>query len=145
MTEVAYPDLLHPEYGHCLKATTTASGLNVVKAHTDMSTVHVPADNALKLTVSFRPMPPSAGPIQQPTGQPQSTPAVSESAQAVPPVIQWLMEAAKMWEGHTTFKQGQHHMQTNADIVTSWWFAVLFSECYSQTVSPLVSQVHGHK
>lgn len=107
--------------------------------------MHVPADNALKLTVSFRPMPPSAGPVQQPTGQPQSMPAVSESAQAVPPVIQWLMEAAEMREGHTAFKQGQHHMQTNADVVASWWFAVSFSERYSRTVSPLASQVHGRK
>ena len=105
----------------------------------------VPADNALKLTVSFRPAPPSAGPVHQPAGQSQSSgmAVVSESA-PVPVVIRWLMEAAEMRDGYMAFKQGQHHVQTNADVVTSWWFAVLFSERYSRTVSPV--QVHdGHQ
>ena len=50
-----------------------------------------------------------------------------------------------MREGHTAFKQGQHHMQTNTDVVASWWFAVSFTERYSRMVSPLASQVHGRK
>jgi hypothetical protein len=56
------------------------------------------------------------------------------------------MEAAETRDGYTAFKQGQHHVQTNADIVASWWFAVSFSERYSRTVSPVQPvQAHGHK
>jgi hypothetical protein len=142
-TEVAYPELLHPEYHRRLKAAT--AGSNIVGAHADVPTVCIPTNNALTLTVSFRPTPPSAGPIHQPAGQPQSTVVVSESA-PVPLVIQWLMEAAEMQDGYTVFKQGQHHVQTNVDIVASWWFAVSFSERYSRTVSPVQPmQAHGHK
>jgi hypothetical protein len=70
---------------------------------------------------------------------------VSESAPVLP-VIQWLMEAAETRDGYTAFKQGQHHVQTNVDIVASWWFTVSFSERYSRTVSPVQPvQAHGHK
>jgi hypothetical protein len=134
---------LHPEYHRRLKAAT--AGLNIVGARADVPTVCIPTNNALMLTVSFRPTPPSAGPVHQPAGQPQSTVVVSESA-LVPLVIQWLMEAAETRDGYTAFKQGQHHVQTNADIVASWWFAVSFSERYSRTVSPVQPvQAHGHK
>ncbi|KAI9573822.1 hypothetical protein HD554DRAFT_2166606 [Boletus coccyginus] len=145
--EVSYPDPLYPEYSRHLKAAT--AGSNIVEAHADVPTVCVPASNTLKLTASFRPMPSSsaglgAGPVHQPAGQPQSMVGmVSEPAPVPSKVIQWLMEVAKTWEGYTAFKQGQHHMQTNAAIVASWWFAVLFSEHYSQTVAPV--QVHDHK
>ena len=109
-----------------------------------MPTVCVLADNALKLTVSFRPTPPSAGPVQQPAGQSQSSGAVVVSELVpVPPVIRCLMEVAEMWDGYTAFKQGQHHVQTSVDVVASWWFAILFSEQYSQTVSP-VQVYDGH-
>ena len=63
----------------------------------------------------------------------------------VSPVVQWLMEAAEMLEGYTAFKQGWHHMQMNADIVAFWWFAVLFSEHYSQTEAPVQVSDGGHK
>lgn len=68
---------------------------------------------------------------------------VSELTPVPSEVIQWLMEVAKTWEDYIAFKQGQHHMQMNAAAVASWWFVVLFSEHYSQTVAPV--QVHDHK
>ena len=118
--------------------------MNIIGACVDVPTVCIPADNALKLTVSFHPTPPSAGPVQQLASQSQSSGivVVSESV-PVPPVIRWLMEAAKMRDGYTAFKQGQHHVQTNVDVIASWWFAILFSEWYSQTVSP-VQVYDGH-
>ena len=48
-----------------------------------------------------------------------------------------------MRDGYTAFKQGQHHVQTNVDVIASWWFAILFLEWYSQTVSP-VQVYDGH-
>lgn len=146
MTEVSYPDPLHPEYSRRLKAAT--AGSNVVRAHADVPTVSIPADNALKLVVSLCPMPPEAGPsVCQPAGHSQSMACMESKSKSalVSPVIQWLMEAAEMLEGYTAFKQGQHHMQTNADVVASWWFAVLFSECYSRTEAPVQVSDGGHK
>lgn len=163
--EVTYPDPLHPEYSRRLKAATIRS--NIVEAHADVPTVCIPADHALKLTVSFRPMPlrlrvpvvPSpaatAGPslAHQSTGtgsgQPsqcgESMPVVVSESAPISLAIEWLTDAAKMQEGYTAFKQGQHHVQMNADVMASWWFAVLFSEHYSRMVSPVQVMAHGHK
>lgn len=69
---------------------------------------------------------------------------MSESA-PISPAIEWLTDAAKMQEGYTAFKRGQHHVQMNADVMASWWFAVLFSEHYSWMASPVQVMAHGHK
>ena len=132
--EISYLDPLHPEYSRHLKVVTTHSG--IIEAHADVLTMCIPANNMLKLTASFCPMPTSSGPIRRLTNQPQ--PGVMASGSTpVPPVVQWLREVIETQEGYTAFKQGQHHVQMNASVVVSWWFAISFSECYSQTVSPV--------
>ncbi|KAF8129502.1 hypothetical protein EV363DRAFT_1584558 [Boletus edulis] len=139
--EVSYPDPMYPEYSRRLKAV--GNGLNIIETPAEVPAVCIVADNVLKLTVSS----PShlitseslpTGPVHQPAGQSQSVPVATNELAPVSPVVQWLVGAAEMREGYIAFKQGQHHVQTNANIVASWWFAVLFSECYSQAESPVL-------
>lgn len=132
--EISYLDLLHPEYSCHLKVVTTHLG--IIEACADVLTMCIPADNTLKLTASFCPMPTSSGPICRLANQPQPEVMVSGSM-PVPPVIQWLREVIETQEGYAAFKQGQHHVQMDASVVVSWWFTVSFSEHYSQMVSPV--------
>ncbi|KAF8549716.1 hypothetical protein OG21DRAFT_1525615 [Imleria badia] len=146
VTDVSYPNPLRPKYSRRLKAAT--AGSNLVEAHADVPTICIPADNTLKLMVAFRCLVPiPARPVQQPTGslssQLQFTPVVASKSALVSPVVQWLTDTARKEQDYTTFKQGQHHVQTNANLVGSWWFAVLFLEQYSWMVSPV--QVHDGK
>lgn len=139
--EVSYPDPMYPEYSRRLKAV--GNGLNIIETPAEVPAVRIVADNVLKLTVSspsrlITPESLPTGPVHQPAGQSQSVPVATNELAPVSPVVQWLVGAAEMREGYIAFKQGQHHVQTNANIVASWWFAVLFSECYSQAESPVL-------
>ena len=144
-TEISYPDPLHPEYSRRLRAATARSDILDVRA--DVLTMCVPADNALKLTVSLRPVPSLSRPVPGSADQPRARGAATGSESVlVPPVVQWLREEAEKWEGYAAFKRGQNHVQTNANVVASWRFAVSFSEHHSRTVSPVqVPSGHGRR
>jgi hypothetical protein len=58
--------------------------------------------------------------------------------------IAWLSEHAKERAGYEAFRKGQHHIQCNADVVSSWRFAVEFCEQYNkQFLAHIVSEGDG--
>ena len=118
--DVSYPDPMQPEYSQHLKTATAV--LNVVDTPTNTPTVCVPANNSLDLTVSFHlpPPPPSQLPLQLESPDLKQCAGVTNKSDRVSPTVQWLVEAAQSQDGYTAFKQGQHHVQMNADIMASW-------------------------
>ena len=134
-SEISYPDPAQPEHSQCLRCCGPTAGSNTTNAHrNDVRVIYVSADNSLKLTVHLSEALPtlasgSSRPAQQPT-------VLVGGSQRVPSVVQWLAEP-QSWKGYTAFKQGQHHVQTNAAVMALWWFAVEFSEHYSHMLSPV--------
>jgi hypothetical protein len=120
----------------------------VLLAVPDIPVVRVTAHNAIKVTVRYgkemagepgtpaqTPPPPQLPPQLTALGSSHATAVPAAGTSRVSPTVQWLVDRAARDPRHASFKVEWHHVQTNVGVVSSWQFAVEFSEEFSGTVS----------
>jgi hypothetical protein len=111
--------------------------------------VRVTAHNTVKVTVRYAeemagepgtpaqpPPPPQLPPQPTAPGSSHATAVPATGTSRVSPMVQWLVDRAARDPHHVSFKVERHHVQTNVGVISSWRFAVEFSEEFSRTVSP---------
>jgi hypothetical protein len=146
--EISYPAPEAPEYARRLVAATPEA--NVLCAAPNAPTVHVTADNTLKVMVGYNdetggravvcPPPP---PQLQPQPAPGPSSATAPPVAGVSPTVQWLITEAAKDARYASFKAGRHHVLTNPGVVSSWQFAVEFSKKHSGMPSPVAQPTVG--
>jgi hypothetical protein len=146
--EISYPAPEAPEYARRLVAATPEA--NVLCAAPNAPTVHVTADNTLKVMVGYNdetgrravvcPLPP---PQLQPQPAPGPSSATAPPVVGVSPTVQWLITEAAKDARYASFKAGRHHVLTNPGVVSSWQFAVEFSKKHSGMPSPVAQLTVG--
>jgi hypothetical protein len=122
----------------------------VLCAAPNAPTVHVTADNTLKVMVGYNdetggravvcPPPP---PQLQPQPAPGPSSATALPVAGVSPTVQWLITEAAKDARYASFKAGRHHVLTNPGVVLSWQFAVEFSKKHSGMPSPVAQPIVG--
>ncbi|KAH7904164.1 hypothetical protein BJ138DRAFT_1131082 [Hygrophoropsis aurantiaca] len=116
---LSYPDKLYPQYNVCF--LKTQPGEAIKEAEPDTELLVIPDSDAFQLIVE-----------QAGGGFGDTLVAASGSTAIVDAQVEWLAERAKEQAGYGAFKNGQHRVQCNADIVASWRFAADFCEQYNK-------------
>ena len=147
--EISYPAPEAPEYARRLVAATPDAG--VLHAVPNAPTVHVTANNTVKVTVVYNDKTGGRATVCPPPPQLQLQPAPGPSSATAPPApvggvsptVQWLIAEAVKDARYAAFKAGRHHVQTNSGVVSSWQFAVEFSRKHSGMPSPVTQPAVG--
>ncbi|KAH0829060.1 hypothetical protein J3R83DRAFT_2517 [Lanmaoa asiatica] len=147
--EISYPAPEAPEYAQRLVAATLEA--NVLCAVPNAPAVHVAADNTVRVTVVYNnemggrravmcPPPPQ---LQLQPHQPAPGPSSGAPSASASPTVQWLIAEAAKDPRYASFKAGRHHVQTNPGVISSWQFAVEFSEKHSGMPHPVIQPTVG--